>query len=296
MVKEIWHFSPDQTNTPMRYSLLMKVGGGEPEVGQGHGIHWHINSSVTLRYWPRDRQRLDIPWVEVTTAGGEPRVFRSPDFEGQDPPAAEIRTMDCIDCHNRPAHIFRSPRQLIDTSMAGGVLSTSLPFLRRSANEILSTSFDSTEEALETIDERLREQYARRMEGPRGQEMVEQNIQWLQNIYQRNFFPEQGVDWRQYPNHLGHFEFPGCFRCHNDTHREETTGAVISNDCNLCHDLIEQSQGAATREPPVYDKRDFQHPRNMVDIWEGRNCTECHGLVEASVPTPVKWPDGQPAH
>jgi hypothetical protein len=142
MVKEIWHFSPDQANTPMRYSLLMKVGGGEPEVGQGHGIHWHINPSVTVRYWPRDRQRLDIPWVEVTSTGGEPRIFRSPEFEGQDPPANEIRTMDCIDCHNRPAHIFRSPRQLIDTSLAGGVLSTSLPFIRRSANEILSTSFE----------------------------------------------------------------------------------------------------------------------------------------------------------
>ncbi|NQU42159.1 NapC/NirT family cytochrome c, partial [bacterium] len=75
----IWHFSPDQANTPMRYNLLLKVGGGDPELGRGAGIHWHSSDHVQLRYWPRDEKRLEIPWVEVTVRDQEPRVFRSPD-------------------------------------------------------------------------------------------------------------------------------------------------------------------------------------------------------------------------
>ncbi len=294
LVKEIWHFAPDQANTPSRYHMLMKVGGGEPEVGQGHGIHWHISSAVNVRYYARDRQRLDIPWVEVSVAGEETKVFRSPDFEGQDPPPDAIRTMDCIDCHNRPAHIFKSPRQLVDASLAGGVLSTSLPYIRRYATQILETSFETKQEALEAIDKTFRERYEKRMEGARGRELVENNIAWLQDIYSQNFFPEQGVDWRVYPNHLGHFEFPGCYRCHNDQHVEAKTGEVISNDCNLCHDLIDQAQGAATRMPPNYQIRDFQHPRDMVDVWQGRNCTECHGLLEA--PAPAAEPELHAGH
>ncbi len=106
---------------------------------------------------------------------------------------------------------------------------------------------------------------------------MEKNIAWLQEIYSRNFFPEQGVDWRQYPNHLGHFEFPGCFRCHDDKHAD-TAGKTISADCNLCHDMIDQAEGQAAHAPAQYHAAPFNHPRNMGDIWLGRNCTECHGI------------------
>lgn len=279
MIREIWHFSPDQANTPMRTSLLMKVGGGKSKIGGnvGDGIHWHTSHDVVVRYWASDKQRLEIPWVEVTVADGEPRVFRSASFEGPDPPENEIRVMDCIDCHNRPAHIFKSPRQLIDTSMAEGLLTTSLPYLRRYATEILETPFETTAEALEAIDRELRERYASRMTGPAGRELVENNIKWLQDIYENNFFPEHGVDWRVYPNHIGHFEFPGCNRCHGTDHQEVVTAAHISNDCSLCHEVIEYSEGLATRSPAVFGPAvEFKHPRGMVDVWHDNHCTDCH--------------------
>lgn len=285
MIREIWHFSPDQANTPMRYNLLMKVGGGKSRMGEevGEGIHWHISPGVTVRYWASDRQRLDIPWVEVTVEGEEPRVYRSESFEGPDPPEDEIRVMDCIDCHNRPAHVFKSPRQLVDASLSEGLLDSSLPFLRRHATEILGTSFESTSDALETIDRELRERYASRMEGPRGRALVEGNIERLQAIYQENFFPEHNVDWRVYPDHIGHFEFPGCNRCHGTDHREVSTGAIISNDCSLCHEIIEQSEGVATRAPAVFGPgAEFRHPRGMVDVWHENNCTDCHSPAGAA--------------
>ena len=42
------------------------------------------------------------------------------------------------------------------------------------------------------------------------------------------------VKWGTYPNHLGHVDTPGCFRCHDDSHKAKD-GAVIKQDCELCH-------------------------------------------------------------
>jgi hypothetical protein len=278
MEKEIWHFSPDQANTPTRYNLLLKIGGGTPEAGLGQGIHWHINSTVRVRYWARDKTRLDIPWVEVTIGTSAPVVYRSPDCPDPLPEEAEIRLMDCIDCHNRPSHIFRSPRQLIDTSLAAGVLDPSLPYLKRYATELLERQYPDTPTALKSIASILKTRNKDWMQGPRGTALVQHNIEWLQTVYQRNFFPEQGVDWRQYPDHKGHFEFPGCYRCHDGRHRN-AEDKKISNDCQLCHEIIDQAEGEKAFAPITYTPGPFRHPRNLGDIWKGNNCTDCHGLT-----------------
>jgi hypothetical protein len=57
------------------------------------------------------------------------------------------------------------------------------------------------------------------------------------NIYASNVFPVMKVDWNTYPNHIGHEQSPGCFRCHNDEHESED-GRVISQDCDTCHSLL----------------------------------------------------------
>ena len=275
--KVIWHFSPDEANTAVRYNLLLKVGGGNPAVGQGHGIHWHISPGVSVRYWARDRERLDIPWVEVRNGSEPPKVFRTADCPDPLPAGAEIRRMDCIDCHNRPSHVYRSPSQLVDNSMAHGVLDTALPFLKRYATEVLAASYPDTPSALAAIDKGMKEKYQGLTQGPRGQDLMRRNIEWLQTLYQRNFFPEQKVDWRQYPNHQSHFEFPGCFRCHGDRHLSEDR-QIISNDCQICHEFLDQAEGEAAFGPLAYRGGPFRHPRNLGDIWKGRNCTDCHGL------------------
>ncbi len=45
------------------------------------------------------------------------------------------------------------------------------------------------------------------------------------------------VTWGTHPNNLGHNDYPGCFRCHDGSHNNKT-GASISNDCSLCHNLL----------------------------------------------------------
>jgi hypothetical protein len=38
----------------------------------------------------------------------------------------------------------------------------------------------------------------------------------LSAIYGRNVFPDLRVTWGTYPSNLGHMDFPGCFRCHDE--------------------------------------------------------------------------------
>ncbi len=284
--KKIWHFSPDRTNTAHRFDLLLKVGGGSKDLGVIEGIHWHISPDVEVRYWAREGDRQDIPWVEVNRGDDEPVVFRSPDCPDPLPPDAEIRRMDCMDCHNRPAHQFKSPDSVLDAYLARGALDASLPYFKRHARELLERDWPDTPTALAGIADGLTEKYANRMQGELGAQIVAQNIEWVQRLYQRNIFPEQNVDWREYPDNIGHFEFPGCYRCHDDKH-ESPSGRVIPNDCTLCHEILGQAEGPAAYQAKSYEAGEFIHPRGLADVWKGKNCTDCHGVnqhVEASEP------------
>jgi hypothetical protein len=44
------------------------------------------------------------------------------------------------------------------------------------------------------------------------------------------------VSWSTYKNNIGHVDFPGCFRCHDDT-KKTADGLVIKQDCELCHKM-----------------------------------------------------------
>jgi len=284
LVKVIWHFSPDEANTPMRYTLQLKIGGGDPQLGQGRGIHWHINPDVKIRYWHRDQKRQDIPWIEVQEKGKPARIYRTADSAGspvadsQPPESADIRVMDCVDCHNRPSHIYQSPREIIDASMSTGVLDGSLPYLKRYATELFEAKYPNKTAALAAIEDTLSAKYAARVQGPRGEELVKRNVESLQKLYDRNFYPNQGVDWREYPDQRSHFESPGCGRCHDGRHLDADS-KPIRDDCNLCHTLIDQAEGEAAFEPAVFQRREFVHPRNLGDIWKGYQCWECHRLA-----------------
>jgi hypothetical protein len=66
--------------------------------------------------------------------------------------------------------------------------------------------------------------------------LVEQAVTTTEQLYRRNVFPEMNVHWGTYPNNIGHMDFPGCFRCHDDSHKTKD-GKTIRQDCDLCHDM-----------------------------------------------------------
>jgi hypothetical protein len=266
------HFLADETNTPWNVTLLMKVGGGDPGQGPVAGIHWHVSSGQHVEYIATDEARQKIPWVRVTDREGKVTIYQAKEgaLKPEQVTAAVPRRMDCIDCHNRPAHIYNAPTYSVNTAMAAGRISPTLPSIKKNAIEALMAPYKTEPEALAAIATKLAAQYKSFPEQPR----VQQAIAAVQEIYSNNFFPEMKADWRKYPTNLGHTVFPGCYRCHDGKHAT-SEGKAIRHDCNLCHTIISQGAGAkaGTIQPQGME---FEHPADIGDLWKDSNCTDCH--------------------
>jgi nitrate/TMAO reductase-like tetraheme cytochrome c subunit len=236
------HYSSDEANTELKTVLLLRVGGVEGRVSQG--IHWHVDPAIQIRY-RSDEKRETITDVELTEADGTVKVFTTGAEPTQaaagspapsDAAAGPWRVMDCVDCHNRPSHTFSMPETEIDRALQAGKLDPSLPYLRREGLRTLREDYDSHATARQQIKAALRSFYAESHPGVEP-ERVDQAATDLANIYSRNVFPAMKVAWGSYPNHLGHTDFPGCFRCHDDEHTTPD-GETISQDCSTCHTLL----------------------------------------------------------
>jgi DNA-directed RNA polymerase subunit N (RpoN/RPB10) len=49
------------------------------------------------------------------------------------------------------------------------------------------------------------------------------------------------VKWRTYFNNIGHMDFDGCFRCH-DERPSKPAGRTITQDCDTCHKTLAQDE------------------------------------------------------
>ena len=83
------------------------------------------------------------------------------------------------------------------------------------------------------------------------------------------------VKWNAYPNHIGHLEFNGCFRCHTDTHKTKN-GEIIRKDCNLCHIISAQGTPDNMEIANLGEALEFNHPEDIDDAWKEEFCTNCH--------------------
>jgi cytochrome c553 len=62
-------------------------------------------------------------------------------------------------------------------------------------------------------------------------------------IYKENVFPDLKVTSGTYRNNLGHTDFPGCFRCHDEAHTS-SAGTTITQDCSACHEMVAASEAS----------------------------------------------------
>jgi len=266
--------SDSKTNAPWTVQMLINVGGGDARHGGGQGIHWHMMVDNKIEYVAADEKRLTIPWVRQTKADGSVAVYKTTDTNYTDHLASldlakeEVRTMDCIDCHNRPSHQYHSPERSVNESMMAGMIDSSLPYVKQRSVELLDGEYETEDEALTAIEEGFREAYAD------GGANVDQAIEQVQRIYSQNFFPEMKVSWRVYPDHIGHMTSPGCFRCHDGKHMNEA-GEPIRNDCNICHTIIAQGKGTKVQSISS-GGLEFEHPEDVGDAYETQRCDECH--------------------
>jgi hypothetical protein len=273
-LKTFNHYAYDEQNSLRQIKLLINVGGGDPTSGPVAGIHWHMNLANEITFIAADKQRQVIPWIRVKDRTGNVTEYhdRRRALSTEQIAAGEKRRMDCIDCHNRPAHDYLPPDVAIDQSFSAGRLDPSLPYLKRQAIEVLNKPYNTEAEAINSIasglDSFYRTNYSQLYAEKSG--TVKSAIGETQRIFKTYFFPEMRTKWATHPNNIGHFYSSGCFRCHDGEHVSDS-GKVIRNDCNICHTVISDSARPATISKSV----DFQHPVDLGGLAE-RKCESCH--------------------
>lgn len=235
----------DESNTHVQTVLLLKIGSAGDRTAGSHGIHWHVAPENEITYKAADWQRNIIPEVAQKTANGSQIVYRSEEAEDQLAEAehAQQRTMDCIDCHNRPSHVYLPANEAVDNKILTNQISTDLPYIKQQAMRVVSTVYKTQEEARTAIASELNNYYKTSYADIYASDraLVEQAIAGVQAAYLENVFPEMGIQWDTYHSNLGHTNELGCFRCHNEEHEAEN-GEVISMDCETCHTILAEEE------------------------------------------------------
>jgi hypothetical protein len=242
------HFGDDEENTPEVTALALRVGGKREGTGQFHGIHWHVSPELKVEYEALDDKRERIGKVRVYKDGELTAEYLPP--EGSEGVASEVRTMDCVDCHNRPTHVYDQNATLaVDRVLLSGALDWKVPFLRLAATSILEAAGNDLDRdgAAAHFSDALGAWYDKEQPDARpDDETLATAAETITGLYLRNIYPDMDLVWGTHPNHLGHLgeekDLRGCFRCHNDQHATADGEKTISQDCELCHEFLAEEE------------------------------------------------------
>jgi NapC/NirT cytochrome c family, N-terminal region len=241
-LRVIPEYADDEANTLSQTVLMMMVGGGGVS-----GIHGaHFGSGVSIRYASTDSTRQTIPWVEYKNSrSNEVRTYAAEGAKPDDIAKLQNYGMQCVDCHNRPAHTFQLPERAVNRAMARGQIPVSLPFIKKKGVEVLKTEYATSEDAAKQIPEAIRTYYRDAHSAVYHSRAadIETAANAIVAIYNENVFPDLKVTWGTYQNNLGHTDFPGCFRCHDEAH-SSSAGKTITQDCGACHEMLAASEAS----------------------------------------------------
>ena len=270
----------DSLNTEWNCSLLMRIGPNYSPMGLQEGIHWHINTNVRIEYIATTKDRESIPWVKYTNLKtGEVQIFQDTanmlDAKAID--TLEHRGMDCMDCHNRPSHAYKSAIEYVDNGMISGDIPKDLPFIKLAAMNVLKGTFSNQDSAFMHIRDSITNFYKTGYPAIFASQKpkIDKAIAGILSAFSLNVFPFMRASSKNYLNHIGHLESDGCFRCHSDRHKSDK-GKTISKDCNLCHTFIAQGPTGKMEYATIDNMMEFRHPVNVKDNWKTYFCTECH--------------------
>jgi hypothetical protein len=271
------HFLYNERNTAHQLAFLVNTGGGAGPEGRTEGVHWHIDPGVEVTYTAIDTSLQEITWMRVVRPDGSSDEY-SVGPVGREDEALFQRTMDCMDCHNRPSHRLGTPDDDLDAAMAAGQISPALPWIKQVAFEALVAEYPSKEEGSAGIERYIRSFYDEQhptVPADSGPEL-DRAVAAVQSIYETSIFPEMNVGWGTYPQHQSHKYWPGCFRCHDGRHRT-TDGRVLPSNCDLCHTTPQRS--VPDREGGISAGLSGQLPWHLWTL-EGRHaeirCDTCH--------------------
>ena len=191
--------------------------------------HWHARPGVVVEYVATEDDLKTIPYVKVTENGKVTEYFA--DGVTAAPAGRPVVRMDCVDCHNRPAHtLAQTPAQAVDAAIVRGDVDPSkVPFLRSEMVDALAAEYPAGTDVKAAVLARLTEKFGT---SPAARQAVET----AGRIYGQNVFPRMNITWGTYTNNLFHVDDTGCFRCHTDEHKtKDAEPKAIRQDCDLCH-------------------------------------------------------------
>lgn len=239
-VKQFVSYTNEDQENPDIQEVALHIGGRNPLTDSFEGIHWHVSNNVKVEYQSLDEKRTSIGAIKVTKPSGVTEEY-SLDGGTSEGSEGKWRTMDCIDCHNRPTHVYDKLEPKVDFGLQSKKINPAIPGIREDSLTVLQKEYATRAEAREQIVANLLSLQAER----HGADFVAENEQtlissgaYLLDAYMDNVWPKMKVTWGTYKEHIGHQnedEGFGCFRCHDDEHQTEF-GKTISQSCDLCHD------------------------------------------------------------
>jgi len=237
-------FQSDAQNSHVQTAMIMKIGSGGYLGRSAHGIHWHISEQHPLYYATAPGNPQEIIRVALTDSAGNRTVYYKKGTSRLPLDASE-HLLDCMDCHNRPTHIYLPPGAALDQQLLAKRIPVTLPFIKREAMAAINQPYSTTAMALAGIANQLRRRYLTASSEliTTRSDLVDQAIHGAQQAYTENVFPEARINGGTYPDLIGHRDDSGCFRCHDGSF-QNTDGKTISRDCDLCHIIL------AENEPP----------------------------------------------
>jgi hypothetical protein len=241
------HFKPDEASTPQVTALLFHVGGEDPRTGAASGIHWHASPRHQVRFEVLDDKRQLIGKIQRVEDGRVVKEWLPP--KDQRGAVREVRTMDCVDCHNRATHVYDgTPDQAVTRALADGRLDRKVPFIRQVAAAVLASTAPPRAEADAAFRRALDAAYTRDHAAQKPPAAaLDAAAGALAALYRRNVYPEMNLTWNNYPSEIGHGgPDPGqtkaqCFRCHNGDH-QTADGQELSSKCELCHEVVAKDE------------------------------------------------------
>ncbi|MDW7774106.1 MAG: NapC/NirT family cytochrome c [Desulfobulbaceae bacterium] len=238
-------FLPDEKNTHVQTIMLMKIGSGDYSGRKAQGIHWHISRNHEVSFVASE-DHSKIYEVTFVDEDQEKTVYRRKSGAGNfDAAGRHENIMDCMDCHNRPTHVFLSPEEALDQKLVTGIIPGEIPFIKRQGLAAITGNYASQDVARRAIAQELMDWYRQEYPGivAGNEDLLQQAVIGVQQAYVENVYPRMNIDWMTYTSHTGHQGDNGCFRCHNDEFVSDT-GKQITRHCDACHIVLVEEEPA----------------------------------------------------
>jgi hypothetical protein len=289
-IQLVKRYATDEASSETAYRLVLHTGFGAIRPQGARGIHWHIDNEVT--FIATDPQKREIPWVQVRGKDGTVTTYVDAEsrLSADELKKLTPQRMECYDCHNQTGHPFPNPEDLVDAALAEGRIDRALPFAKKRAVDLIARANGMTG-PLKELEPKFERMIAESV--PKGDLSAQQRAlekkfaAAMLPILANSSFSHEGLSWKSFPDHAGHKDTAGCFRCHNGKHLSDK-GESIRLQCTLCHDLPqvtrEKGKGsvpsvvmAGLTPPDSHEEPNFMHDhRFRLDD----SCAMCHGKIE----------------